>query len=289
MTASGALPAPSPRGGPSPVCDRRAVRAVGCGRPDLRGRLGAPARPRLRQHVPGRLGDPDRLLRRAWRSAACSAAASRTVSGRRSGSTACSSSCSSSWSCYAHHVHARARGLSRVLRGAADRPEALALVRFGLSLLALGPATILMGATLPALTRELTRPPAHLSRAFGWLYAANTVGAILGTLAAGLVLIELFGLSGALLVGAACSGLGGRARACCSPAGVARPTGRRPRRRGSLVRRLVAAAPLRRRSPVGPARPHGRLRRRASSRSATRCSGRACSRRARATRPMSSR
>jgi spermidine synthase len=88
-------------------------------------------------------------------------------------------------------------------------PVALTFVRFGLSLLALAPATILMGATLPALTRHLTRGRAHLSRAFGRLYAANTVGAILGTLAAGLLLIELFGLSGALLCGAVCSGLAG--------------------------------------------------------------------------------
>ena len=81
-------------------------------------------------------------------------------------------------------------------------------VRLGLALLALAPATVLMGATLPILTRHLTRD-AHLSLAFGRLYAANTIGAILGTLAAGLVLIELLGLTGALVVGATCSGIAG--------------------------------------------------------------------------------
>ena len=80
----------------------------------------------------------------------------------------------------------------------------LVLVRFALALLALAPATVLMGATLPTLTRYFTRD-AHLSAAFGRLYAANTIGAILGTLAAGLVLIEVVGLTGALVVGAACS------------------------------------------------------------------------------------
>jgi spermidine synthase len=45
--------------------------------------------------------------------------------------------------------------------------------------------------------------------AFGRLYAANTLGAIAGTALAGLVLIELFGLSGALAVGAACSAIAG--------------------------------------------------------------------------------
>jgi spermidine synthase len=90
-----------------------------------------------------------------------------------------------------------------------QNPKALALVRFGLALLALAPATVLMGATLPTLTRHLTRGQAHLSSAFGRLYAANTIGAILGTLAAGIVLIELFGLSGALRAGALCSAIAG--------------------------------------------------------------------------------
>ncbi len=87
-------------------------------------------------------------------------------------------------------------------------PNALALVRFGLALLALGPATLFMGATLPTLTRFLSREQ-HLSRAFGRLYAANTVGAILGTGLSGFVLIELLGLTGTLVVGAVCSGTAG--------------------------------------------------------------------------------
>ncbi len=88
------------------------------------------------------------------------------------------------------------------------QPGLLALVRFGLAIVALAPATILMGATLPTLTRYLTDDQ-HLSRAFSRLYAANTFGAILGTIAAGFFLIELLGLSTTLLVGAACSGIAG--------------------------------------------------------------------------------
>ena len=61
----------------------------------------------------------------------------------------------------------------------------------------------MMGATFPALVRHFARDEA-LSEAFGRLYSANTIGAVIGTLAAGLALIELLGLSGALLVGAAC-------------------------------------------------------------------------------------
>jgi spermidine synthase len=120
-------------------------------------------------------------------------------------------------------IHEVYRGIYPALEPA---PQVLALVRLGLALLALGPATVLMGATLPILTRHLTRD-AHLSLAFGRLYAANTLGAILGTLAAGIVLIELFGLTGALAAGAACSGLAGLA-AVALARGRAGAAGNRP-------------------------------------------------------------
>lgn len=89
-------------------------------------------------------------------------------------------------------------------------PLVLALLRMGLAVLALAPATVLMGATLPTLTRHLSRT-AELSSAFSRLYAANTIGAIAGTALAGFVLIELLGLSGALGVGAGCSAVAGLA------------------------------------------------------------------------------
>jgi spermidine synthase len=104
-------------------------------------------------------------------------------------------------------LHEVYRGAYGALEGSF---EAIALLRFALAILALAPATILMGATLPALTRQLTGD-AHLSSAFGRLYAANILGAILGTFAAGIVLIELLGLTGTLVVGAACSGIAGLA------------------------------------------------------------------------------
>src|SRR5436190_23391985 len=53
-------------------------------------------------------------------------------------------------------------------------PQVLAVLRLGLALLALAPATVLMGATLPTLTRHLSTD-AHLSESFGRLYAANTI------------------------------------------------------------------------------------------------------------------
>jgi spermidine synthase len=88
-------------------------------------------------------------------------------------------------------------------------PVMLSLVRFALCLLALGPATILLGTTLPILSRYSTREPSNFSLQFGRLYAANTLGAVLGTVLAGLFLIELLGLTGTLLTGAACSAIAG--------------------------------------------------------------------------------
>ena len=101
-----------------------------------------------------------------------------------------------------HLIGEAYRGIYPVLAGV---PGALALVRFLLAILALAPATLLMGATLPTLTRFLTDGTTGLAGAFQRLYAANTVGAIAGTAITGFVLIELLGLTGALLTGAAFS------------------------------------------------------------------------------------
>ena len=56
------------------------------------------------------------------------------------------------------------RGIYPSLEGS---PQALALVRMGLAVLALAPATVLMGATLPTLTRFLTRDGSLSRRSAG--------------------------------------------------------------------------------------------------------------------------
>jgi predicted membrane-bound spermidine synthase len=101
-------------------------------------------------------------------------------------------------------IHEAYRGIYPSLEGT----PWLALARLALAVLALAPATVMMGATFPALVRHLTRSEA-VSEAFGRLYSANTLGAVAGTLFAGLIFIELFGLSGALRIGAAASGTAG--------------------------------------------------------------------------------
>ncbi len=95
-----------------------------------------------------------------------------------------------------------------IFPGLESSPTLLALGRVALAVLALAPATVLMGATLPTLTRHLARH-VELSSAFSRLYAANTIGAIAGTAVAGFILIEVLGLSGALTIGAGCSAAAG--------------------------------------------------------------------------------
>jgi spermidine synthase len=90
-----------------------------------------------------------------------------------------------------------------------DQPALLSVIRLLLAVIALAPATILMGATLPSLSRHLARRAADLGDVFGRLYAANTLGAIVGAAATGFVLIEALGLSDSLRVGAVGSALAG--------------------------------------------------------------------------------
>jgi spermidine synthase len=89
-------------------------------------------------------------------------------------------------------------GLAELYRGIwpslVERPAQLAGVRFGLALAAVAPATFLMGMTLPLLTRYLVRTLDEAGARLGELYAANTAGAMAGTVLAGFVFIEFLGL-----------------------------------------------------------------------------------------------
>jgi spermidine synthase len=78
---------------------------------------------------------------------------------------------------------------------AADEPNYDTFLRtqIGLVSLAILPATTLMGTVFPIVSRIRTRAVAEVGSAVGSAYFANTLGAILGTLAAGFVFIPLFG------------------------------------------------------------------------------------------------
>src|SRR5437867_1962519 len=72
---------------------------------------------------------------------------------------------------------------------------AITLVRLGFALATVTPVTFLMGLTLPLLTRHLVTSLRTAGRHMGGLYAANTIGAMAGSVLSGFILIELFGLS----------------------------------------------------------------------------------------------
>ena len=74
--------------------------------------------------------------------------------------------------------------------------QKVALLAWLLPLLLVGLPALLMGGTLPVLVRALAADPRQLGQAGGRLYAANTAGAIAGTLLTAFVLIATLGVRG---------------------------------------------------------------------------------------------
>jgi spermidine synthase len=98
--------------------------------------------------------------------------------------------------------------LAYILPGLLDAPLGLAyramgpgpgvnVLRFLAALLALAAPTMLMGATIPVLTRGLA-PARGVERGLSAVYALNTGGAVGGTLAAGFLLVPELGLLGTM-------------------------------------------------------------------------------------------
>jgi len=83
----------------------------------------------------------------------------------------------------------------------------LNVVRVALSTAALLLPTTLMGATLPLLSRAVSRGRTEGVRGAGLLYAVNTLGAVAGCALAGFVLLGTLGINGALFT-AACINVG---------------------------------------------------------------------------------
>ena len=101
----------------------------------------------------------------------------------------------------------------------------LTALRLGISLLVLAPPAVCIGASLPVMSRAYARSSGRIGHDVGRLYAANTLGSVLGCLLAGLLLIRLWGLRETvllasainLLVAAAAWRLAGRALAATNP------------------------------------------------------------------------
>jgi predicted membrane-bound spermidine synthase len=84
---------------------------------------------------------------------------------------------------------------------ALDSPSAIDLLKWGLSALLILPQCALLGATFPLMSAGVVRLfPANPGRALGWLYFTNSLGAAVGVLLSGFVLIDAVGLPGTILV-----------------------------------------------------------------------------------------
>src|SRR6185503_15844603 len=84
-----------------------------------------------------------------------------------------------------------------------NAPARFAMVRVAISLLLLGIPATAMGATFPIAAAWLSRAGGLAASAAGTLYAANTVGAAMGAIAAGFWLIPALGLRGTTWIGVA--------------------------------------------------------------------------------------
>ncbi|HVZ87551.1 MAG TPA: fused MFS/spermidine synthase [Polyangia bacterium] len=103
--------------------------------------------------------------------------------------------------------------------------------------------TCLMGMTLPLLSSWLVDNPALLGSRSGLLYAANTLGAVLGSFVAGFFLIELLGVANTLRVAAGSNVAVGLAALIFSPRASGLPLGtaaeEAPGPAGEVPRRVV--------------------------------------------------
>ena len=113
---------------------------------------------------------------------------------------------------------------------------ATTLIRLAMSLAVLIVPTTLMGATLPLIVKAVTSRARDVGARTGFLYSANTAGAIMGTLLAGLLLVPHVGLNRTFWIAAAGNFLAG---------GVALVLGRRHGHPAAIQREPEVAAEMR--------------------------------------------
>ena len=90
-----------------------------------------------------------------------------------------------------------------------DNGTLVTILRIAFAVAAMIVPTTLMGGTLPLMTRVVTSRSDLLPHQLSRLYALNTFGAVVGTLAAGFVLLRVLGATTTLLTAAATSALVG--------------------------------------------------------------------------------
>lgn len=110
-----------------------------------------------------------------------------------------------------------ALGFDPVFRGVHDwmlntaapaiaQPFVIEAFKWSIAALLILPACVLLGATFPLISSGVLRlDPASAGNALGWLYFTNSLGAVVGVLTSGFVLIALVGLPGTLLTAGLCN------------------------------------------------------------------------------------
>ncbi|MEW6302641.1 MAG: fused MFS/spermidine synthase [Verrucomicrobiota bacterium] len=81
-------------------------------------------------------------------------------------------------------------------------PGVSLVARFVMALLVVLPATLGMGATVPIMSRVINEAGPGIGRSVGLAYGVNTIGAVIGCLLAGFVLIKELGMQGSLFLAA---------------------------------------------------------------------------------------
>jgi spermidine synthase len=109
-----------------------------------------------------------------------------------------------------------------------ESPWAMIGLSVATAVFALAPPTLLMGGTLPVLTRFAAVGAAQPGRTAGLLYAVNTAGAVLGCFLAGVLLVFRLGVVETNLVAAAIDLAVGAMALAFDGRAVATPDGRRP-------------------------------------------------------------
>ncbi|HET6203881.1 MAG TPA: fused MFS/spermidine synthase [Planctomycetota bacterium] len=129
-------------------------------------------------------------------------------------------------------------------RAGAISEATLPVVRVVFAGLALLAPTTLMGATLPVLLRGLSRGEGRLARDAGLLYAVNTLGAVLGTLATAWYLVQTFGLRQTAAIAAGLNVLAGLGALALGESRAERSAAARGAHRAALDPRIGRAVLL---------------------------------------------
>ncbi|MCH7812587.1 MAG: fused MFS/spermidine synthase [Planctomycetes bacterium] len=97
-------------------------------------------------------------------------------------------------------------------------------IRFGLAFIALGVPSLLIGGTVPIMSRLIAERARSVAVGFGRIYAVNTLGSVAGAALAGFLLIRVFGVRGALYCAVAANTATALLALIASRFGSAKPT-----------------------------------------------------------------